>query len=111
VSGYTIRGCEEGIGKHGPTTPSKVNRFLLTANQEENRAAPSIAASMTTELSEKSTPEAIFMAKALPSNIYAGMIFSILQLRLLRLPVAHLREYRYGLIYTFGPSFDVTPFL
>jgi len=41
---------------------------------EENRAAPSIAASMITELSEKSTPEAILMAKALPHNIYSGGI-------------------------------------
>lgn len=41
---------------------------------EENRAAPSIAVSMITALSEKSTPEAIFMARALPSNIYAGSI-------------------------------------
>ena len=56
---------------------------------------------MVTELSEESTPEAILMARALPSNIYAGMMFrSILQLRSLRFPVAHLSEYRYGLINT-----------
>ncbi|KAI9442828.1 cytochrome P450 [Lactarius psammicola] len=54
---------------------------------DENRAAPSIAASLITDLSEKSTPEAIFMAKALPSNIYAGKIFCpIRELRLLRPP-------------------------
>ncbi|KAH9167840.1 cytochrome P450 [Lactarius sanguifluus] len=41
---------------------------------EENRAAPSIAASMIADLSEKSTPEAIFMARGLPHNIYAGGI-------------------------------------
>ncbi|KAI9439721.1 cytochrome P450 [Lactarius indigo] len=41
---------------------------------EENRAAPSIAASLITDLSEKSTPEAMLMARALPSNIYAGSI-------------------------------------
>jgi hypothetical protein len=35
-------------------------------------AAPSIAASMITDLSEGSTPEAIFMARSLPHNIYAG---------------------------------------
>ncbi|KAH9055190.1 cytochrome P450 [Lactarius vividus] len=41
---------------------------------EENRAAPSIAASMITDLSENSTPEAISMAKALLHTIYAGGI-------------------------------------
>ncbi|KAH8987086.1 cytochrome P450 [Lactarius hatsudake] len=41
---------------------------------EENKATPSIAASMITDLSEKSTPEETFMARALPSNIYAGSI-------------------------------------
>ena len=46
----------------------------MTGDQEENRAAPSVAVSMITDLSEKSTPEAIFMARALPNNIYAGKI-------------------------------------
>jgi cytochrome P450 len=41
---------------------------------EENKAAPSIAASMSTDLSEESTQEAIFMARALPHNIYAAGI-------------------------------------
>ncbi|KAI9442829.1 cytochrome P450 [Lactarius psammicola] len=41
---------------------------------EENRAAPSIAATMITDLSEESTPEAILMAKALPHHIYAAGI-------------------------------------
>jgi len=41
---------------------------------EENRAAPSITTSMITALNEESTPEAILMARALPSNIYAGSI-------------------------------------
>ncbi|KAI9439716.1 cytochrome P450 [Lactarius indigo] len=41
---------------------------------EENRAAPSIATSMITDLSEKSTPEATYMAEALLHNIYAGGI-------------------------------------
>jgi len=41
---------------------------------EENRAAPSSAASMLTDLTEQSTPEAILMARALPHNMYAGGI-------------------------------------
>lgn len=36
----------------------------------EDKAVPSIAATMITELSEDSTEEAILMAKALPGNIY-----------------------------------------
>ena len=49
-------------------------RIILTANQKENGAAPSIAASMISDLSAESTPEARFMARALPLNIYAGKI-------------------------------------
>jgi Cytochrome P450 len=58
-------------------------------NQEENRAVPCIATSTITELSEDSTPEAILMAKALPSTVYLGTILRfILELRVLRLPVS-----------------------
>ncbi|KAI0247647.1 cytochrome P450 [Lactifluus subvellereus] len=37
---------------------------------EEDRAAPCIATSTITELTENSTPEAILMARALPSTVY-----------------------------------------
>jgi cytochrome P450 len=47
--------------------------FVKTA-LEENKAAPSIATSMISALSDKSTPEEILMARALPCNIYAGSI-------------------------------------
>ncbi|KAF8269896.1 cytochrome P450 [Lactarius quietus] len=49
-----------------------VNRAL-----EENRATPSIETSMISALSDQSTPEEISMARALPSNIYAGRIFHL----------------------------------
>ena len=62
------------------------------SDQEENRAAPSIASSMISALSDKSTPEAIFMAKALPCNIYAGKTFRpIRKSRLLRIPDGSLK--------------------
>ena len=43
-------------------------------DQSEDKAVPSIAATMITELSEDSTEEAILMAKALPGSIYLGTV-------------------------------------
>jgi hypothetical protein len=45
------------------------------ADQDEDKAIPSIATSMITELSEDSTEEEILMAKGLPGSIYLGTIF------------------------------------
>jgi len=44
-------------------------------DQNEDKAVPSIAATMITELSEDPTEEAILMAKALPGSIYLGAVF------------------------------------
>ena len=49
--------------------------FFSRFDQSENKAVPSIAATMITELSEDSTEEATLMAKALPGTIYVGTIF------------------------------------
>jgi len=46
-----------------------------TVDQNEDKAVPSIAATMITELSEDSTEEAFLMAKALPGSIYLGTVF------------------------------------
>jgi hypothetical protein len=43
-------------------------------DQGEDKAVPSIAATMITELSEDSTEEATLMAKALPGSIYLGTV-------------------------------------
>ena len=56
------------------TVPQLCPRIILTVNQKENEATPSIAASMISDLSADSTPEARLMARALPLNIYAGKI-------------------------------------
>ena len=50
-------------------------RFSSRVDQSEDKAVPSIAATMIAELSEDSTEEAILMAKALPGTIYLGIIF------------------------------------
>ena len=44
-------------------------------DQSEDKAMPSIAAAMITELSEDSTEEEILMAKALPGTIYLSTVF------------------------------------
>jgi hypothetical protein len=44
-------------------------------DQDEDKAVPSIAASMITELSEDPTEEEILMATGLPGSIYLGTIF------------------------------------
>jgi hypothetical protein len=49
--------------------------FFSRVDQSEDKAVPSIAATMITELSEDSAEEAILMAKALPGTIYIGTIF------------------------------------
>ena len=57
---------------------------------------------MITDLSEESTPEAIFMARGLPYNIYTGKIQLLIHMSLwvLRFFDDRLREYRYGLLHT-----------
>jgi hypothetical protein len=49
--------------------------FFSRVDQSEDKAVPSIAASMITELSEDSNEEAMLMAKALPGTIYLGTVF------------------------------------
>jgi hypothetical protein len=49
--------------------------FFSRVDQSEDKAVPSIAATMIAELSEDSTEEAILMAKALPGTIYLGTTF------------------------------------
>ena len=57
-----------------PVSPLEFSLFS-TVDQDEDKAMPSIAATMITELSEDSTEEAILMAKALPGSIYLGTVF------------------------------------
>ncbi len=49
--------------------------FFSRVDQSEDKAVPSIAATMITELSENSAEEAILMAKALPGSIYLCTVF------------------------------------
>ena len=65
----------EAVEKALVRTVLQLSQVLLTASyQKENGAAPSVATSMISGLSKESTPEARFMARALPLNIYAGKI-------------------------------------
>lgn len=77
-----IERCRDGLYE---TVKKQLVRLLLhlyswlevfsRVDQNEDKAVPSIAATMITELSEDSTEEAILMAKALPGNIYLGTVF------------------------------------
>ncbi|KAH9976990.1 family 64 cytochrome P450, partial [Russula vinacea] len=64
-----------GFNKEAKTWKCNVERCrdslyeTVKRSLDEDRAVPSIAATMITELSENSTEEAIFMAKALPGTI------------------------------------------
>jgi hypothetical protein len=73
--------CRDGLYE---TVKKQLVRILLPVflvgvfsrvDQSEDKAVPSIAAAMITELSEDSTEEAILMAKALPGSIYLGTVF------------------------------------
>ncbi|KAF8269892.1 CyP450 monooxygenase [Lactarius quietus] len=69
-----------GFKKEAETYKHRLDQSRETLHEaakkalEENRADSSISASMIADLSEKSTPEAILMARGLPYNIYSAGI-------------------------------------